>query len=234
MYDLLASISPIELARRIDHTNLKPSATLPSLEKTCREALEYRFRGCCIPLWFVKRAARILGGSGVRVVTVVGFPLGYSSKSAKIAEAKQAFADGADEIDVVMNVSAFKSGEIEYVRDELASLVDVAHGHGGLIKVIIETSLLTENEIARAARLVEEVGADYVKTNTGFGPRGVVPSDVVIIKESLRTPRIGIKAAGGIRRALDAIILIRLGADIIGTSSGTRLVDELKYLSKET
>ena len=234
MNNLLASITPSELARRIDHTNLKPSADTLSLEKTCREALEYQFRGCCIPPWFVRRAAKILGGSGVRVVTVAGFPLGYSSKSAKIAEVRQAFEDGADEVDVVMNVSAFRSGEIEYVKDELVSLVDVAHSHGGVIKVIIETSLLSENEIARAARLVEEVGADYVKTNTGFGPRGVVPSDVVIIKESLRTSRIGIKAAGGVRRALDAIILIRLGADIIGTSSGTRLVDELKYLSKKT
>ncbi len=230
--ELLSKADPNDLAKRIDHTNLKPDASVSDLERTCREALEYEFRGCCIAPWFVREAASILAGSDVKLVTVAGFPLGNIPLSVKKAEVEAALVSGADEVDVVMNVSAFKSGRVDYVRNELSELVELVRGYGGVIKVIIETSFLSSEEIISAARLVAEVGADFVKTNTGFGKRGVLPGDIVLIKKALSGGKTRVKAAGGIRRAIDALILIELGADVLGTSSGKQIVDELKLLSK--
>ncbi len=230
---LVRMMEPDELAKRIDHTCLKPSAKANDLKRTCEEAIRYGFRGCCISPWYVKEASSILSSSKVKLVTVAGFPLGNQPLNAKLHEVELAFVNGADEVDVVMNISAFKSGMYEYVREELASLNDKASEYGGSLKVIIETSFLTTAEIRLASEMVAENGIAYVKSNTGFGSRGVTPSDVVIMYEVVKNSKTRVKAAGGIRRALDALILINLGADVIGTSSGPAIIEELKLMSKK-
>jgi len=213
-----------DLAKRIDHTNLKPWASEDSIKKTINEAKTHLFRGVCIPPTYVSIAKRILENTGVKVVTVVGFPLGYYPTEIKKKEAKMVEENGADEIDVVMNVSAFKSGKHDVV---LADLKTVVNSVGIPVKVIIETSYLSKEEIIRACKIVEESGAFCVKTNTGFGSRGVSPEDIKIIKETVGS-RLKIKASGGIRTAEQAIQLIKLGADILGTSAGVAILKEYK------
>jgi len=218
------------IRRLIDHTNLKPASSIISLENTCRETLKYGFYGCCIPPWFVSRAREILGGKA-KVVTVIGFPLGYDSTEAKLVAAEKALKEGADEVDVVMNISAFKSGKRDYVSEEIRLLADRIHEEGGVLKVIIETGLLSSDEIVAAARLVASAGADFVKTSTGFGPRGALPEDVVLIRKG--APGVRIKAAGGIRTGLQALLFYMLGVDRIGTSSGPAIIDWLERLTRD-
>lgn len=220
----------VEAIRRlIDHTNLKPQSTLEDLEETCMETLKYRFYGCCIPPWFVAHARKILEGKA-KVVTVIGFPLGYDPTPVKEKAVEAALRDGADEVDVVMNISAFKSGELGYVEEETRRLADKAHEMGGVLKVIIETGLLSEDEIVKASSLVARAGADFVKTSTGFGPRGAWPEDIVLIRRG--APQARIKAAGGIRTGLQALLFYRLGVDRIGTSSGPRIMHHLTELAE--
>ncbi len=212
----------------IDHTNLKPSSTVGDLEKTCRETLKYGFYGCCIPPWFVPKARNILGGRA-RVVTVVGFPLGYDPLPSKLAAVDNVLGEGADEVDVVMNVSAFKSGERRYVAEELKMLAERVHAGGGIVKVIIETGLLTDEEIVEASSLAARAGVDFVKTSTGFGPRGAWPEDVLLIRRG--APGVRVKAAGGIRTGIQAYTFYRLGVERIGTSSGPRIIDQLEWIA---
>jgi len=214
-------ISPEELARRIDHTNLKPNATEDMFIKTINEAIRYGFRGVCLPLSYLDMARRILK-KGIRLVTVVGFPLGYYPTQVKVREAKLAEDMGADEIDVVMNISAFKSRKFEWVLRDLRTVVESVSIP---VKVIIETSYLDREEIIRACGIVEKSGAFCVKTNTGFGPRGVTVEDVKIIK-SVVGSNLKIKASGGIRTYAQALQLIEAGADILGTSSGVKIIEE--------
>mgnify|MGYP000616127454 CR=1 FL=1 len=214
-------ISPEELARRIDHTNLKPNATEDMFIKTINEAIRYGFRGVCLPLSYLDMARRILK-KGIRLVTVVGFPLGYYPTQVKVREAKLAEDMGADEIDVVMNISAFKSRKFEWVLRDLRTVVESVSIP---VKVIIETSYLDREEIIRACEIVEKSGAFCVKTNTGFGPRGVTVEDVKIIK-SVVGSNLKIKASGGIRTYAQALQLIEAGADILGTSSGVKIIEE--------
>ena len=219
---------PENLAQRIDHTNLKPNATKEDIKNTIREGLKYSFRGVCIPPTYVDLGRKILKDSEVKLVTVIGFPLGYTPTDVKVMEAVTAEQLGADEIDVVMNISAFKSREYTLVREDLKRIIESV---GIPVKVIIETSYLEPNEIQKACEIVKSVGAFCVKTNTGFGKRGVTIDDVRIIRRAVG-PNFPIKASGGIRTAAQALEIIRAGADIIGTSSGVAIIEEYKKMTK--
>lgn len=228
---VLDKYPPASVASRIEHTLLRPDASIDALKKRCLQAIEFGFYGCCISPWFVKEAAQILSGTGIKVVTVAGFPLGFQPPVVKIYEIEQAAIRGANEVDVVMNISMFKSGDEEPVERELGALVDKSKEYGITLKVIIETSLLSSQEIARASKLVARSGADFVKTNTGFGQRGVRISDICIIRRAIGR-EVGIKAAGGIRHYIDAVALLEAGADRLGTSSGTDIIKEYYYLEE--
>ncbi|MEZ0247886.1 MAG: deoxyribose-phosphate aldolase [Thermoproteus sp.] len=212
-----------ELARLIDHTLLNPAATPVDVEKYCREVLDYGFWAVVVNPIYVSYAKYVIGGRA-RVVSVVGFPFGATKPSVKIAEAEAAMNDGADEIDVVMNIGAFKAGRYELVEREVRSVASVVHDYGGILKVIIETAYLTREEIAKASRIVVDAGADFVKTNTGYGPRGATVEDVEVIRSAVGD-RAGIKAAGGIRTAEQALAMIKAGATRIGTSRGVDVIN---------
>jgi deoxyribose-phosphate aldolase len=225
----LVHISRAELAKYIDYTLLKPTATIEEIDRLCSEAREYGFWSVCIGPEYVKRAALSLKGSGVKVCTVVGFPLGFDDPGVKLVETKDAVDDGADEIDMVINLGAFKSGDFDLVSGEIREVADYCHGRGKLLKVIIECCYLTDDEKAKAARLVETAGADFVKTSTGFGPSGAKVQDVVLLKKNVT--RIKVKAAGGIQTLGQALEMIQAGADRLGTSHGVKILQELTAAS---
>jgi len=229
--ELIESLSVREFAKRIDHTLLRPNATFEDLKKTCLESAKYGFAACCISPWFVKYAREILEETDVRVATVISFPHGTSPASAKIEEARIALENGAEELDMVMNVSAFKSGLYELVADEVNKVMNLAESKGAIVKVIIETAYLDDGEKARAAELVVEAGAHFVKTCTGFAGDGATIHDVMLLKNVLGG-RAKIKASGGIRHAEDALSLIAAGADRIGTSRGVQIIEEFKRLKE--
>ncbi|MDV3278725.1 MAG: deoxyribose-phosphate aldolase [Nitrososphaerales archaeon] len=216
-----------EFAKCIDHTLLKPYATGADIDRLCAEAMKFDFWSVCVGSFYVKRAAENLRGSGVKVCAVVGFPLGFSSTSVKLAEAETAIGDGADEIDMVMNLGAFKSGDYNFIFHEIEDAAKCCHGARKLLKVIIECCYLTNDEKVGAARLAERAGADYVKTSTGFGTSGATVEDVALLKKALAgTARI--KAAGGIGTLEKALEMIKAGADRIGTSSSVKIMEEWK------
>ncbi len=214
-----------DLVSRIEHTVLRPNAGVEAVRRACMESIEHGFHGCCVPPWLVKEASEILSGTQVRVVTVAGFPLGNVPVKTKVFELREAAAQGAQEVDVVVNVSAVRSGMWDYVRDEVSELVDAAREVGCVLKLIVETSLLSDDEVRRLSGIAVDLGVDFIKTNTGFGPRGVTVHDVIVIKEATQG-RARIKAAGGIRHVEDAVALIMAGADRIGTSSGVEIARE--------
>lgn len=206
-----------ELATKIDHTILKPETTRKDVERICREAQEYGFFGVCVPPYLLAAARQFLKNTDVKLITVVGFPIGYSTSSTKAEEAKKALADGADELDMVMNVSALKSGNFAYVKDDIQSITTICRLHSKIIKVIIETTLLTEDEIAKACEICAEVKVDFVKTSTGFFGAGADVETVKLLR-SLLPKGILIKASGGIRTKEQALELLKAGAARIGAS----------------
>ena len=210
----------------IDHTLLKADATLAQVEKLCAEAREHNFFSVCINSYYVKKAAAILSGSSVKVCTVVGFPLGASTMETKRFEAMKAIADGASEIDMVMNISAAKSGDWQYVLDDMSSLAQVCHAQGKLLKVILETALLTEDEKKKACELAVKAGVDFVKTSTGFSTAGATEEDIKLMR-SIVGPNMGVKASGGIRDAAAAKKMIDAGASRLGTSASVEIVKGL-------
>lgn len=210
-----------KIAKMIDHTALSACADKKDIETLCAEAQQYGFGAVCVNPCRVALAASVLKSSAVKVVTVVGFPLGATTIRAKCEEAAEAVASGADEIDMVMNIGKFKDGADAYVAEEIAK---VKQSCGVTLKVIIETCLLGDDEIARAARIAAESGADYVKTSTGFSKGGATAEAVKIIKRNCG--RAKIKAAGGIRDYQTALAMIAAGADRIGTSNGVAIVKE--------
>ena len=217
------NIKVIDLAVKIDHTLLRPEVQFDDVKVLCREAMEHHFATVCIPPLFVQDAAKILRGSGVKVATVIGFPFGYSATSAKVEEAKNAFDNGAKEIDVVMNVTAFKNKRWSYVKNDIQSVTTTAHLQNKIIKVIIESGILTEEEILRACEICTESEVDFVKTSTGFnGPGASV--DVVRLLRANLPENIRIKASGGIRTRDFAESLIEAGADRIGSSTSVNLI----------
>ena len=215
------------LARFIDHTLLRPEATEAEVRQLLAEAAEHGFASVCIPPVYVPLAAEVLNGTPVAVGTVVGFPLGYVHPEVRRAESRQAMADGAGELDTVLNLSWLKSGEDERVLDDLAGWVAAMRQErdGLILKVILETALLTDEEKLRGARLVVDSGADFVKTSTGFAKGGATIADVTLLAKAVEG-RIGVKASGGIRDAATARAMIAAGATRLGTSSGVGIVQE--------
>lgn len=211
----------------LDSTLLRADATAAQIAALCHEAMEYKFRAVCIPPCYVSLARDILRGSDVRIATVIGFPLGNSATAVKAYEAERAVGDGADEIDMVMNISYFKSGRHIDARDDIREVVSVAAKGGAIVKVIIETCLLDEDEIREACRLVMETGAAFVKTSTGFSTGGAAAEDVRVMKETVGD-RLKIKAAGGIRDLAEAGELIDAGADRLGCSAAADVMEEWK------
>ena len=211
----------ITLASYIDHTLLKPTATHIEIEKICTEALEYGFAAVCVPPPFVAMARR----AGVRTATVIGFPFGYSTAAAKLAEVERAIADGADELDVVINLVFEKSGNWVDLSAEMGVLVERVHGAGRMIKVIIESGVLTEEEIIRCCELYAALGVDFVKTSTGYAEKGATVEAVRLMRAHLPAA-VRIKASGGIRDAGFARELIAAGADRLGCSAGVKIVTE--------
>jgi deoxyribose-phosphate aldolase len=214
---------PADLADFIDHTLLKPEATAQQIDSLCDEAQRFRFAAVCVnPVW-VKRAASRLRGTGVRVASVVGFPLGATSPEIKAMETRRALRDGAREIDMVINIGALKSGHYDLVGRDIAAVSDACREVGALNKVIIEAALLSDEEKVIACRLAKDARAHYVKTSTGFGPGGATVFDVALMRETVG-PDIGVKAAGGIKSADDAEEMIAAGATRIGASAGVAMV----------
>ena len=213
------------IARSIDHTLLKPDATRVQIEQLCAEARRLRFAAVCVNPTWVPLCARLLVGSGVAVCTVVGFPLGATLTAAKAFEAQQAIDLGAAEIDMVLNIGALKSSNHDLVCDDIRAVAQVCHAGAALLKVIIETALLSDDEKIVACRLAQKAGADYVKTSTGFGPGGATAHDVALMRSTVG-PHLGVKAAGGIRTLADALQMIAAGATRIGASAGVQIVDE--------
>ncbi|KAA3597174.1 MAG: deoxyribose-phosphate aldolase [Calditrichaeota bacterium] len=209
------------LAKYIDHTILKPDATEPQVTKICEEAKEYKFASVCVNPFWVKHSANLLKGTGVDVCTVIGFPLGASSTASKMDETKQAIADGATEIDMVINIGALKSQNYQMVLEDIKGVVKAANGT--LVKVIIETCLLTDEEKIQACILSAEAKADYVKTSTGFSTGGALEEDILLMRKIVG-PKIGVKASGGVRTREDAIKMINAGATRIGASAGIKIV----------
>lgn len=223
---MTAQTDPVEtLARMIDHTLLKPEATPKQIEQLCAEARTHHFAAVCINPVYVKLSTQLLSVTDVAVCTVVGFPLGATTTGVKTFETAQAIADGATEIDMVINIGALKSGDHDEVRADIRAVVQAAHTHRALVKVIIETALLDNAEKRIACLLAKEAEADYVKTSTGFGPGGATEADVRLMRE-LVGPGLGVKAAGGIRSYADAQAMIAAGASRIGASAGVQILRE--------
>lgn len=209
--------------KMIDHTVLKADTPLETVKRICDEAIEYGFASVCINPCHVAYCADYLKDSDVNVCTVIGFPLGANTSAVKAFETKDAISNGADEIDMVMNIGALKDKNYDLVRDDVKAVVEAANGT--LVKVILETCLLTEDEIKKACELCVEVKADYVKTSTGFSTRGATIEDVQIMKAAVQG-KAKVKAAGGVRTHEDMVKIVEAGADRIGTSAGCSLVEK--------
>jgi deoxyribose-phosphate aldolase len=220
-----AALYPREIARKIDHTLLKPDATRQQIETLCAEAREHGFATVCVnPAW-VPLCARLLRGSETGVCTVVGFPLGATLPEVKAYEAARVVEAGACEVDMVLNVGALKSADYRLVERDIAAVVAAARPGGALVKVILETALLTDDEKVKACVLARAACADFVKTSTGFGPGGATAEDVALMRHVVG-PEMGVKAAGGVRDLKSARAMIEAGADRIGASVGVKIVQE--------
>ncbi|MFQ5612932.1 MAG: deoxyribose-phosphate aldolase [Anaerolineae bacterium] len=227
-------IGPVEkdISRLIDHTLLKPDATVQEITQLCHEAALYQFAAVCVNPTHVRLAAQLLRGFPTKVCTVIGFPLGATSTEAKVFEARQALADGASEIDMVINIGALKSGDDALVERDIAMVSGTAHSRGAICKVIIETSMLTDEEKVRACQLAQKAGADFVKTSTGFSGGGATIHDVALMRQTVG-PEMGVKASGGIRTLSDAQQLVAAGATRLGASAGVRIIQEAKSTQPE-
>ncbi len=208
--------------KKIDHTYLKADCRAADVDRVCAEARQYGFKAVCIPPFFVGRASKLLHGTGVAVATVIAYPYGYTETSIKVQEIRRALEEGADEVDVVINLSAVKSGDWAYVRSDLNAVVTTARLKGKVCKIIVEMSELTEGEQLKVCDICNEVKPTYVKTSTGT-KGGATVTDVRFLRGKL-LPEIKIKASGGIRDQRSAIALLEAGADRLGTSSGPALV----------
>ncbi|MCS6934090.1 MAG: deoxyribose-phosphate aldolase [Chitinophagales bacterium] len=216
----------MNIASRIDHTLLKPDCNEREIKKLCAEAKEYGFAAVCVPPYFVRKCRRWLEGTPVKVATVVGFPMGYANTPAKVEEARRAIDEGAHEVDMVINIIALKAGDFNYLKNELTSAGTIVQLRGGKLKVILETGLLSEEEIIAACKLCKEMSVDFVKTSTGFVTPGATVEVVKLLRANLPSS-IKIKASGGIRTAEFAQQLIEAGADRLGCSASVSIVQSL-------
>lgn len=215
---------PKPLNKYFDHTLLKPEATNEQIDKLCEEAREYDFYSVCVNTCYVSRCYDALKDTDVKVAAVVGFPLGACTTQSKVFETKEAFMDGASEVDMVLNVGKFKSGDNDYIRDDIRAVADAAHSFGGIVKVILETCLLTDEEIVEACRLSREAGADFVKTSTGFSTGGATAEHVALMKKTVGD-HLMVKASGGIRDYDQCMKMIEAGADRIGASASVKIME---------
>ena len=212
----------MDLSRYIEHTNLSPTLTIRDIDQLVDEARQHAFLGICVPPFWVKRAQREIGRDKILLVSVAGFPLGYNMTETKLDEIKRAIDNGADEVDVVWNVTSFKTG-IPWTKIEIAKCSKITHDHQKLLKVIIETAYLSDEEISEACKICADAGVDFVKTSTGFAPAGAKVEHVKLMRSVLPV-EVGIKASGGIKTREQAIGMIEAGADRLGTSSGIKIV----------
>lgn len=214
-------VDAADVGARIDHTLLKPTATSDEIRELCKEAREHQFASVCVNPHFVPLSAELLRGSPVKVCTVVGFPLGATTTFTKAAETKEAVANGADEIDMVINIGALKNGEDHLVEEDMAAVVRAASGR--VTKAIFETALLSDDEVVRACRMAKRAGLDYVKTSTGFGPGGATVHHVTLMRQTVGRS-MGVKASGGVRDLEGAREMIQAGATRIGASASVKIV----------
>ena len=214
----------MKLNAYIDHTSLKPTALVSDIEKLCKEAIEHQFAAVCVPPNFVKKAKIFLANSSVKLATVIGFPFGYSAVEAKLAEVVLAIVDGADELDIVANISAIKNGDWQYLANELNHIIPIIKSKGKTIKVIIESGVLTDDEIIKCCELYGVSGIDYLKTSTGYAEKGATIEAVALFKKHLPS-NVQIKASGGIRDYAFAKQLVDAGATRLGCSASIAIVN---------
>lgn len=214
------------LATYMDHTLLKPEATAADIDRIVAEARQYGTASVCVNPYWVTRVAAGLAGSGVKTCTVIGFPLGATSTASKVAETRDATAHGAQEIDMVINIGELKSGNDNAVRSDISAVANAAHEAGALLKVIIETCLLSDEEKRRACELSVAGGADFVKTSTGFSTGGATTADITLMRETVG-PELGVKASGGIRTLEAAEAMIEAGATRLGVSAAVSILEEV-------
>jgi deoxyribose-phosphate aldolase len=215
----------MNLASYIEHTNLKPTITINDIDQLVDEARQWNFLAVCVPPFWVKRASREIGNEKIILVTVAGFPLGYNMTETKLDEMQRAIDNGADEIDVVWNISAFKTN-LPWTKIDIAKCSALAHNHQKLLKVILETAYLSESELERACKICADAGVDFVKTSTGFAPAGATIEHITIMKKTLPN-HVGIKASGGIKTCDQTVAMIDAGANRIGTSSGISILSTI-------
>ena len=213
----------MSIAPYIDHTVLKPDTTIKDIEKVCKEAIEYTFASVCIPPYFVKDACRLLQPSKMAVATVIGFPFGYSHFNAKKAEAQQAIDEGATELDMVMNIAAFKNNDIKYLTEEIETVANLCRQNGVLLKVIVETALLSEEELIKCCHFYQQFPIQFLKTSTGYASAGATIEGVRLMRAHL-PPSIKVKASGGIKTFEFAQQLIQAGASRLGCSASVAIV----------
>ncbi len=216
----------MNIASHLEHTNLTPTLTAGDVDRLVAEAIEHNLLGICVPPFWVRRARREVGSKGPLVVTVAGFPLGYSMTETKLDEIQRAIDNGADEVDIVLNISAFKTG-MPWVKVEVAKCSKLLHDNQKVLKVIIETAYLSDEEVVSASQLCADAGADFVKTSTGFAPSGANTRHIMLMRQAI-PDSVGIKASGGIKTLESARAMLAAGATRIGTSSGVAIVREEK------
>ena len=225
------SYSVPSIASLIDHTLLRPDATHAEIVELCSQARHYNFASVCLNPYWVPVAVKQLAESRVLVCTVVGFPLGATSTASKVAETEAALADGAQEIDMVQNIGALRSGDREAVQRDIQAVVDAAHRGGAIVKVILETALLDDDQKTTACVLAKAAGADFVKTSTGFGPSGATVHDVELMRRAVG-PQMGVKASGGIRTLDDFNKMVAAGATRVGASASVKIVEAARSAPK--
>jgi deoxyribose-phosphate aldolase len=221
---LQCNVFDTAIAALIDHTLLRPDATASDIRKLCEEARQYSFASVCVNPYWVPLAASALAGSSVKVCTVVGFPLGANSTAIKVAETKEAVQAGAREIDMVLNIGELRGGNNDAVRQDIQAVTEAAHRANAIVKVILETALLDDQQKAVACTLAKNAGAEFVKTSTGFSTHGATASDVALMRKTVG-PDMGVKASGGIRTLEDLKNMVAAGATRIGASAGVKILE---------
>jgi len=215
----------MDIASYIDHTVLKPATLIADVEKVCAQAIQYQFAAVCVPPLFVKKAAALLTGTAIKTATVIGFPFGYSAVEAKVAETILAIIDGADELDVVINISAIKNNDWQFLASEINAILPILRKRATLIKIIIESGILTNEEIIKCCDLYGAAGVDFMKTSTGYAEKGATVEAVQLMRKHL-ADKIQIKASGGIKTYTFAKQLIDAGATRLGCSSSVEILTE--------
>ena len=227
MSSLFDRLSYEDVAKTIDHSLLRPELDDGFITEGCRLAAKYQVASVCVRPADVPRAVQLLTDSGVAVGTVIGFPHGSTTREVKVFEAQQALRSGATELDMVINIGALRSGRDAYVKEEIATIVNIAHAAGAIVKVIMENAYLNDDQKVRGCRLAEAAGADFVKTSTGFAPTGATHEDLILMRKTV-SPRVGVKAAGGVRSLDGLLAVMELGVTRIGATQTAAILDEFR------